>query len=208
MQSIILASSSPRRWELLESLSINFDVFSPETDESIHDRLPVHRRVRALAEDKAKAAREGLPGEKRLILAADTLVCLPRKLGHKEKAAGKPRDRDDARSMIRALSGRRHEVCTGLAILDPERERMASLCARSLVRFATMSEGEIEDYLDYGDWEGVAGAYRIQGRAALHIESIHGSWSCIVGLPLRELYVILLRSGYDFGCLHPEPVSR
>jgi septum formation protein len=207
MQSIILASSSPRRRELLAGLGIEFEVFSPETDESIRDGLPVRRRVVALAEDKARAVSAALPGERRLILAADTLVCLPRRLGKREEALGKPADREDARRMLAALAGRSHEVHTGLALLDPGKGRMASSSSRSWVRFASMSGAEIEAYLDFGDWEGVAGAYRIQGRAALDIERIDGSWSCIVGLPLRELYVMLTKSGFDFGCLHPRSFS-
>ena len=114
-----------------------------------------------------------------------------------ELVLGKPRDREDARAMIRSLSGKAHLVHTGLALLDRPECRLELVRSDSSVRFAPMSASEIEEYLDSGEWEGVAGAYRVQGLAAKHIERIEGSWSGIVGLPIRELYVILRRAGFD-----------
>jgi septum formation protein len=103
--------------------------------------------------------------------------------------------------MIGLLRGRSHRVYTGIALFDRHSRRMRTALSASTVRFASMDGGEIEGYLASGDWEGAAGAYRIQGRAALYIEEIEGSWSGIVGLPIRELYGILRDADYRF----PEP---
>jgi septum formation protein len=106
--------------------------------------------------------------------------------------------------MMTLLAGRSHEVHTGLALYDSSTGLMDRIASLSRVHFAPMDEAELASYLASGDWRGVAGAYRVQGRAALHIERIEGSWSGIVGLPLRELYVILARS--KFGLYGAKPV--
>jgi septum formation protein len=196
METLLLASASPRRRELLESIGVSFETFAPDLDESIRDGLPPAQRVLALAEDKArKAASLALPSFPRLILSADTLVCLPGANGE-ELALGKPVDIGDARRMMRSISGKIHFVRTGLFLLDRVSGKAYSARSDSAVEFASMDAVEVEAYLTSGEWEGVAGAYRIQGRAAMHIVRIEGSWSGVVGLPLRELYVILAQAGY------------
>lgn len=198
MEAILLASSSRRRKEILESLAIPFETMDPEVDESVRDTLPPPERVVALAGDKARAGAARLPNaDPRLVLGADTLVCLPRK-AEAEFVMGKPVSREDARVMIEALAGKDHWVHTGLALLNRSSGELHAARSDSLVRFAPMSSAEVELYLDTGEWEGVAGAYRIQGAAAQFISRIEGSWSGIVGLPLRELYVILGEAGYRF----------
>jgi len=97
--------------------------------------------------------------------------------------------------MLRLVAGRTHAVRTGIALLDRSGGSIRISRSDSSVAFAQMSEGEIESYIDSGEWEGVAGAYRIQGLAARFIERIEGSWTGVVGLPMRELYVILLDAG-------------
>lgn len=207
MQDFVLASSSPRRREILSALGIAFMTAEPNVDESLRDGLPAMERVVALAEDKARAVFEkDTAPQARWILAADTLVYLPEKSSplqwpledslhaDRGKAMGKPRSRADAEGMIRDLAGREHVVFTGMALLDTNNGQIETARSESIVSFASLSPAEIDAYLDFGDWEGVAGAYRIQGRAALHIERIVGSWSGIVGLPIRELYVILEKS--------------
>jgi septum formation protein len=197
MEKILLASASPRRRELLENLGLDFDCLAPELDETIRDSLEPAQRVLALAEDKARAsARIAIDGP-RLVLGADTLVCLPSAgPGGSELALGKPENIEDARRMMRLLSGAEHFVRTGLALLDRISGTLRSARSDTLVEFADLSEEEIEAYLASGEWEGVAGAYRVQGLSALFISRIEGSWTGIVGLPLRELYVILLAAGY------------
>jgi len=198
MEAILLASSSRRRKEILESLDIPFETVDPDVDEAARDSLPPAERVVALAADKAEAvAAQAADGAPRLVLGADTLVCLPR-TGENELVMGKPESRHEARAMIEALAGRDHSVHTGIALLDRASGKIRKLRSDSLVRFAPMVAEEIERYLDTEEWQGVAGAYRIQGAAAQFITRIEGSWSGIVGLPLRELYVILSEAGYRF----------
>ena len=204
MESIVLASSSARRRELLESVGLPYLRRDPEVDESLRDGLPPPERVVALAIDKARAAAAGLEeGAPRLVLGADTLVCLPLSAG-RETVMGKPADREEARAMISALAGKDHLVHTGLALLDRRGGALRTIRSDSHVRFGPMSAEEFDRYLDSGEWEGVAGAYRIQGAAALYIDRIQGSWSGIVGLPLRELYGILVEAGYRFRSVAAE----
>jgi septum formation protein len=198
METLLLASSSPRRREMLTRLGIPFLGMDPDVDESLRDELPPVRRVLALAEDKTRAAALRLAkSDPRLVLGADTLVCQPSGDGA-ELALGKPESREGARLMLGALAGREHLVHTGLALLDRRDGRVYSARSDSIVRFAPMSPEEIELCLDSGEWEGVAGAYRIQGIAALFIDRIEGSWTGIVGLPLRELYGILHEAEFLF----------
>ena len=205
MERILLASNSPRRRELLDEAGIPFDPVPTELDESLRDHLAPADRVLALAEDKVRAAFDaagrgegvGHAPAPRLILAADTLVCLP-SAPHEpgETALGKPADQEDARRMLRLLAGRRHFVRTGIALLDRGTGVVRTARSDSAVRFAPMSEAEIEGYLGTGEWAGVAGAYRIQGLASFFIDRLEGSWTGVVGLPMRELYVILSAAGY------------
>ena len=195
MESILLASGSPRRRELLEGAGIPFDVILPEVDESLRDSLRPSSRVLALAEDKARAVSGRSPH--RLILAADTLVCVEDEAAPGGEAAlGKPKGLEEARSMLRLLSGREHFVRTGVALLDQASGELRSARSDTAVRFCALSDDEVEGYLASGEWEGVAGAYRIQEIAAFFVEGIAGSWSGVVGLPLHELYVILKEAGY------------
>jgi septum formation protein len=203
MERILLASNSPRRRELLESVGIGFESLAPDIDETLRDALPPVQRVIALAEDKARvAAALALPSSPRLVLAADTLVCIPDSCSEgRDLVLGKPESLADARRMIGLLAGRSHIVRSGIALLNRASGEMRSLCSNSTVVFAPMSDAEIENYLQSGEWVGVAGAYRIQGQAASFIDRLEGSWSGIVGLPLRELYVILLSAGYRIPTL-------
>ena len=205
METIILASSSPRRKEILKSLSIPFIPIHPDIDESVCDCLEPDLRVVALAEKKALAGWEQVRAQKsaetgaRFLLAADTLVAFP--LPKTWKTIGKPGDRVEAREMLSYMEGKTHTVFSGLCLLDLENGTRLTACSKTAVRFSGMTEEEIEDYLDSGEWRGAAGAYRVQGRGSCFIESMKGSWSCVVGLPIRELYGILTSAGYEFGAV-------
>lgn len=203
MDTLLLASSSPRRKDLLALLGIPFVTIHPEIDESVFDHFPPDRRVVALAERKAdqgrRLYRDSSPpaAGPRFILAADTLVALPNAEGW--EVIGKPDSADQAAEMLARLQGRTQEVYTGVCV-----ENLASgvrhlALSRSLVSFAPMSGKEILRYIETGEWEGAAGAYRIQGWGSCYIESIEGSPSGVMGLPLRELYGILSAAGFDFG---------
>jgi len=198
MERLILASASPRRRELLTAAAIPFQSIVPDIDETKRDSLYPRERVLALAHDKALAASTlTLPDSPRLVLAADTLVCVTsEKARGGEDALGKPRDEEDARRMLHRLAGGTHVVRTGLVLRDRSSGAAFPIRSDSIVRFAPMSGEEIEAYLESGEWEGVAGAYRIQGLAAWFIERVEGSWTGVMGLPKRELYVILLQAGY------------
>ena len=201
METIILASSSPRRKELLRSLSIPFVSIHPDIDESFCDHLDPGPRVAALAEAKARAGlvlhKQPQTDMPRLLLAADTLVAF--NLGDSWKTIGKPENRADAKSMLEYMSSKHQIVFTGLCLLDTTSGRQFTALSETTVAFAAVKNEEIEFYLDTGEWHGAAGAYRIQGFGSCFIESINGSWSNVMGLPIRELYVILKAAGYDFG---------
>jgi septum formation protein len=200
MEKLVLASSSPRRKELLTLLGIPFIPVHPEIDESVCDHLPPDERVLALARLKAEAGRtlsrqrELMP---RLILAADTLVALRRRKSW--QVIGKPASRDDARTMLVAIQGRVQHVFTGLCLLDAKSGQERSALSDSTVNIAPMTAREIEAYLDLNEWEGAAGAYRVQGWGAAFIKSMSGSPSGVMGLPIHELYGILSDVDFDFS---------
>jgi septum formation protein len=203
MERILLASNSLRRRELLENAGIPFDCLAPDVDETCWSNLPPTDRVLALAEEKVRAAVAlSQSSMQRLVLAADTLVCVPDEnfLGG-EQGLGKPKDMADAYRMIRLLAGKSHMVRTGIALLDRFSGSLLKSRSDSKVVFAPMSEADIEAYLRSTEWMGVAGAYRIQGLASFFIDRLEGSWTGVVGLPLRELYVILLSAGFRVQAL-------
>jgi len=203
MEKIILASSSPRRKEILKSLAVPYVSIHPDIDESLCDHLDPSLRVVALAEEKALAGslllKSGESGETwpRLLLAADTLVAF--RVSGGWKTIGKPVDRKEAGAMLAYMSGKTHKVYTGLCLLDTLSGKRLTCLSSTAVHFATMSRLEIESYLDTDEWKGAAGAYRVQGRGSFFIDMLKGSWSCVVGLPIRELYGILIDAEYDFG---------
>jgi septum formation protein len=209
MERILLASESPRRRELLQASGIPFDLIVPDLDESRRDTLPPFERVLALAEDKARAGAGLAPNPSpRLILAADTLVCVPDSSAPGgEIALGKPADHSEARSMIERLSGRTHVVRTGVALLDRDSGALRLARSDTTVRFAPLTETEIDDYISSREWEGAAGAYRIQGLGAFIVDRIDGSWTGVVGLPMRHLYVMLKDAGYRIPAFGMGPSS-
>jgi septum formation protein len=127
------------------------------------------------------------------ICGADTVICIDGEI------LGKPKDRDEARNMLNRLRGREHGVVTAVALYNGRNKRIDCRSVTSGVIFASLSEGEIEWYLDTGEWQGAAGSYRIQGLASCLIREIRGSCSAIAGLPMREFYVMLIENGYPYG---------
>ena len=184
-ESLILASSSPRRRDLLLQAGIPFEVKVPETDETC--TLPAVEAVVELSRRKALACAKEYQG--RFVLGADTLVVLD---GVK---LGKPRDTEDACRMLRLLSGRTHHVCTGVTVVNPSGDVLSDVDV-SEVNFERMEESEIQAYAACGEPLDKAGAYAIQGRAALWISSMKGSPSGVIGLPLDLCRRLLKESGY------------
>ena len=184
-ETLILASRSPRRKELLSRVGIPFEVDAPETDEACS--LPADQAVAELSRRKAGAAALLHPG--RFILAADTLVSLD------GQVLGKPSSPEQAAEMLRALSGRTHQVYTGVTVRAP-----SGLCLTGVdcsgVTFCAVPEAEIDAYVRSGEPLDKAGAYGIQGRAALWISRLEGSWSSVVGLPLYLVRSLLLEAGF------------
>ena len=127
------------------------------------------------------------------VCGADTLISLDGKI------YGKARDREDAGCMLRVFQGKTHEVISAVALYSGRSKTIDCRSSVSFVTFASLTPGEIEWYLDSEEWQDAAGAYKIQGLAACFVSSMKGSYSSIVGLPLREFYVMLRDSGYQFG---------
>jgi septum formation protein len=185
---LILASASPRRLELLRQAGLEPAHAHPaDLDETPLPReLPVAYASR-LAREKAIAVAATFPED--FVLGADTVVALGRRI------LGKPRDVGEARSFIERLSGRRHRVIGGVAVVAPGGKVHARVVT-SIVRFARPARDDVERYLAAGEWRDKAGGYGIQGQAALFVPFISGSYSNIVGLPLYETARLLAGVGY------------
>ncbi len=186
---LILASASPRRLELLKQLGIAPDRVAPaDIDESpLKLELPAPYAKRIAAEKAKKIAAEN-PGA--IILAADTVVGVGRRILPKTETG------DEARKCLELLSGRRHNVITGVSIVNAAGRQKTKLVV-SVVKFKRLSEAEVAHYINTGEWKGKAGGYAIQGHAAALIPFISGSYSNIVGLPLSETHAMLKDAGYE-----------
>jgi septum formation protein len=192
MPILVLASASPRRLELLRQIGIAPDRIDPaELDETPLARELPAQHVLRLARAKAEAVRPRHPGA--IILAADTVVACGRRI------LGKPEDEKAARACLGLLSGRRHRVYGGVAVIDPA-GRIATRRVVSQVAFKRLSERELAAYLATGEWRGKAGGYAIQGRAATLVSWMQGSYSNVVGLPLFETAQLLAGLGYSPPC--------
>jgi septum formation protein len=187
---LVLASSSPRRRDLLRQVGITPDrVVPPDIDETPTKReFPREHAVR-LALAKLEAAQSRLDDRAVFILAADTVVACGRRILEKAE------DRDAARRCLHLLSGRRHRVIGGIALADPT-GRLHTRVVQTTVRFKRLAEPEIEGYLESGEWQGKAGGYAIQGRAEAFVMQINGSYSNVVGLPLAETVNMLRGLGW------------
>ena len=177
---LILASSSPRRRRLLAEAGFDFEVRPPPVEEpsDLAAELPPARRAEALAYFKARRVADQCP--QAYVLGADTIVAAGGRI------LGKPGDRQEAEAMLRCLSGTRHEVITGVALLAPGgHKRIAS--ESTFVTMRPMSDEEIDEYLASGEWIGKAGAYAIQETADRFVDRIEGSWSNVVGLPIERV---------------------
>lgn len=191
---IYLASASPRRRELLRQLGLDFEVIPSNLDEVPRPGERPQDYVARVARDKAHhVARRRREQGKTLhpVLGADTEVVLDGEI------LGKPRDRKHGLDLLRKLSGRTHEVLSGVCVLHSGREHTVLNVSR--VTFRPLTDAEIAAYWDSGESAGKAGAYAIQGRAAAFIERLEGSYSGVMGLPLYELAGILREIGGEAG---------
>lgn len=189
MPELLLASASSRRKELLELIGIGFQSQAMDIDESVLQGEQADRYVERLAREKAQAGLVACPDK--VILAADTTVVLAGQI------LGKPQDKAEAVSMLRQLSGSKHQVLTGIAVASQHRgiTQIESQVVCTEVFFADLSDQQVEAYVQSGEPMDKAGAYGIQGKAALFVERIEGSYSNVVGLPLAETGKMLERFG-------------
>jgi len=181
---LILASQSPRRAEILTSVGWPFEAIPADIDESRFESEDALGYVLRLAQTKAETVAARVTSGR--VLGADTVVVVDQEI------LGQPRDDDDARRMLSLLSGKWHEVVTGVALFSESQTSLAHQTTR--VRFAALTNEEIEWYVSTGEPKGKAGAYAIQGQGALFIQEIHGDYYNVVGLPVRLVYE-LVRKG-------------
>jgi septum formation protein len=184
---LVLASSSPRRREILAALGLAFDVRAADVDEALRDGESPFDAAERLAREKAVAVAAGAADA--LVVAADTLVV------RDGEALGKPKGRADARRMLALLAGRAHEVVTGVALALGG--RIASGREVTRVVLAPMTPAEIEAYAASGEPDDKAGAYAMQGLGGLFVERVEGSPSNVVGLPVRLLYTLAAELGVE-----------
>jgi septum formation protein len=188
---LVLASASPRRLALLEQIGLKPDLVAPsEIDESPLKQERPRQLALRLAVEKGRAARAAHDGD--FVLSADTVVACGRRILPKAETG------EEARACLNLLSGRAHDVITGVAVCAPD-GREASRVVESRVTFKCLSREEMEGYVACGEWRGKAGGYGIQGAAAALITDIAGSYSSIVGLPLYETACLLEGLGYPVG---------
>lgn len=193
MPRLVLASGSPRRREMLEGLGVELTVRPVDIDETPLAGEAAEPYVLRLARSKASAGVATVDAERApetVVLAADTIVVLDGAL------LGKPQDPADARRMLESLSGREHEVLTGVAVVAAGGTPQAEV-ERTRVCFAQLSAAEIDWYVDSGEPLDKAGAYGIQGLGALFVERLDGNYSNVVGLPLPLTYRLLAGVGYN-----------
>lgn len=187
-RGLVLASGSPRRHQLLTSVGVAFSVAAPDIDETPSDGEDPVAYVERLARAKAAAVHAG-PTD--VVLAADTTVALDREI------LGKPADAADARRMLRSLSGRTHDVHTGVAVRDGSGTRSAVETTR--VAMSSIAPDDLDWYVRTGEPLDKAGAYAVQGSGALFVRSIEGSASNVVGLPLTLLAELLAAAGHPLA---------
>jgi septum formation protein len=186
MKQLILASSSPRRKQLLELANLRFQILASRIDEQIHEAKSPEQAVQLLAYRKAKAVADHYPHA--YVIGADTVVV------YQDKILGKPKTEEEAAAMLRMLSGNEHDVLTGVAILSPNGRSL--FVEKTKVFFWNLTEEEIFDYIATGEPMDKAGAYGIQGRAALFVKRIEGDYFNVVGLPLSRTVRELKRIGW------------
>lgn len=192
--SIVLASRSPRRSELLTQLGVEIEIVPADIDESPFDREDPVTYVERLARSKAQTVSEKFPD--RVVLAADTTVDVDGRI------LGQPVDEADIRRMLRELSGRTHRVHTGVAVVSGATDapmRIEAVVVTSLVTFHPISDPTLDWYIGTGEPWGKAGSYAIQGLGGTLVASTRGSMSNVIGLPLRETAQLLGLSATDLA---------
>lgn len=185
--TLVLASSSPRRKELLALLKIPFETVEPNYREWIHAEVPPEAQAKNFALEKARSCMGDCPDG--LVLGSDTLIAVG------TINLGKPADRAQAAAMLRRLRGGAHRICSAVAVCGAARQIQDVALETVQVWMKPFSDKDLEAYLESGEWEGKAGAYSIQGKGGNLIERIEGDFTAAVGLPLRLTASLLTRHG-------------
>ncbi|GHT49408.1 Maf-like protein [Spirochaetia bacterium] len=192
MEPILLASGSLRRQDYFKMLKIPFKILVPAIDETNQDNLNAEELCRNLAQRKVEKTISVLKDRMPLwIFGADTLISLDGDI------FGKSEDRSHAKETLKKLSGKTHEVWTACALYSNRTRYLDCRCLKTNVTFADIDGETLEWYLDTCEWQGAAGAYKIQGLAACFITNIEGSYSSVVGLPIHLFYTMLIENGYN-----------
>jgi septum formation protein len=175
-------------------MGLPFNIMPSRIDESCDPGLSPREVTENLAVRKVNRIVELLQGSSPpWICGADTVISVDGEI------YGKPLDRNDAGRMLQKLQGRSHDVVTAVALYNGKEKTVDCRSVVSAVTFTSLGEAEIEWYLNTGEWQGVAGSYKIQGLASCFIERVNGSYSGIVGLPMYEFYAMLRDNGYPYG---------
>ncbi len=200
---LVLASASPRRAELLATAGFSFDQRPVDVDERVRPQESPEHYVSRLASEKSARALELIHPRSRpltVVLGADTAVVIDGTI------LGKPAHDGEAREMLRWLSGRRHDVMTGISLRHAGSD--ATTVTQTAVFFAPLGDREVDWLVKSGEGRDKAGAYAVQGRAARFVQRIEGTYSNVVGLPIAAFYELLGRLGLTDGDLAPEALSE
>ena len=189
--TLILASASPRRRELLATLDLPFRIMPAHIDEQHRAAEPPESYVARLAREKAEQLAERFPSA--WVLGADTVVVLDQQI------LGKPADAAEARAMLGSLSGREHTVMTGVAVVRCDRGIAQCDVVSTRVRFHTLQAADIEAYIATGEPFDKAGAYAVQGIGGQFVAALEGCYNNVVGLPLQRTMALLRSAGYGAG---------
>jgi septum formation protein len=194
LEPIVLASGSSRRQDFFRLLGLPFHVMPAVIDEDLSATKDPEKLTREIAVKKVdKVIQDMRNSSPKWVCAADTVISTDSKI------FGKPQNREEAAFMLNELSGRQHRAVTSIALYRGSDKKIFCKSVSCSIYFASLSDNEIQWYLDTNEWQGVAGAYRLQGLASCFITKIEGCPSTVVGLPLREFYVMLRDNGYQYG---------
>ena len=187
---IILASQSPRRKELMEAITKDFEIIVSNADEKLEEGLTIEEQAKNVSYQKAKAVFDMTEGN-RVIIGSDTMVV------KNNKIYGKPKTKEEAKEMVNMLKNTKHTVYTGLAILEEKNGEYKEIldCDTTEVYFGDMTEKEIEDWVNSGEAMDKAGAYAVQGKFMVFIDKIEGNYQTVMGLPIHKVYEHLKKLG-------------
>ena len=182
---IILASKSPRRKELLQTIFDEFECMPSQKEEKINKKLNCRKMAEVLSEQKAEDIFSQTDGD-RVVVGSDTMVVL------KNRIYGKPKDEKDAFEMLKSLSGKTHIVVTGLCVIKEQKGTKQKVCTNvvSKVKFKKLTDDEINEYIKSGEPMDKAGSYGIQGRFKKYIQNLDGDYFAVMGLPVNKTYEI------------------